>query len=147
MTSTRIDLESKALSAPHRAALLLSTMLLVGLGAASPALADHGYRNGPGVVIQAGFPLPFLFPLPIPVPVPVPVFRVPVVRQPYYGGGHHVHGRNCGHYRGYDRRYYRGAAYRGDWDDHGKRGRHGKHDKHNKHKKHKKHGKKHKRGH
>jgi hypothetical protein len=137
MTSMRNHLESNAFGRARRAGLLLFAILAVGLGTASPALADHGYRNGPSVVFRAGFPLPFLFPLPVPVPVPVPFLAVPVVRQPYYGGGQHVHGRRCGHYRGhyrgYDRRaYYRGNGYRDDWDD---RGGHGKR------------GKKHKRGH
>lgn len=125
MLSKRHLDHSKLRDAVRPTLLILAATLLIGLGAASPALADHDYRGGPTVTFRSGFPLPFLFPLPVPVPVPV-VYRKAYRIDHYDRGHHHVHYRKH-HHRDYERGHAR----------HGKR-----HD----HKRYAKHAKRHKRG-
>ena len=66
MLFKRDNLESRSNVRVRITILAVAATLLValiGLGAASPALADHDYRSGPSVEFRAAFPLPLLFPV------------------------------------------------------------------------------------
>jgi hypothetical protein len=109
---------------------LAATLLvvLIGLGAASPALADHETRRGPSVEFRAAFPFPLLF-------------GVPVVHTTSYRDRHYDRGLHYGHYRDYDRRdYYRGHARVSEWDRRSRAAKHFKrhirHDRRHGHRRH-----------
>jgi len=117
---------SKSHGAGRLTLLILGATLLVGLGAASPALADHDYRGGSGVSFWANLPLPFLFPLPLPIPVPVPV-----VHRTTYWNDYRDYDRHEGHYRRHHHdRYYGRHGYR---DDHKRYAKHRNGHKRNRH--------------
>jgi len=104
MQSNRDVRDSKPRGAGRLAILILGATVLVGFGAASPALADHDYRDGPRVQFKANLPLP-----PFPFPFPFPVVHK-VYRDDYRHYGHsHAHYRD---YRDCDRRHYRGRGHK-----------------------------------
>jgi hypothetical protein len=87
-------------------------VVLIGLGAASPALADHETRRGPSVEFRAAFPLPLLF-------------SVPVIHTASYRERHYDRGLHHGHYRDYDRSdHFRGHARVGEWNRHSRAAKH-----------------------
>lgn len=102
MQSNRDVQDSKPRGASRLAMLILGATVLLGFGAASPALADQDHRDFPRVQFMAKLPLP-----PLPFPFPFPVFHK-IDRDDYrhYGDGQKSHGHDGDRYARRDRSHF-----------------------------------------